>query len=184
MPATAVVLIIASGKPRPAGAIVVLGCPAEPDGSISPHLRARMDAALALYRQGLAPLLLVSGGAVRTALPEAAVMRQYALRQGVPDDALLLEDRSRNTLENMKFSHALLQERDVRQVLVVTTRFHTRRAAILARRFLRLPAQIIAADDAPGVSLGEQMRLVVNETFLVIYTLLRMGWARLSGRGE
>ena len=69
---------------RPADAIVVLGA-AQYDGRPSPVFRARLDHAVALYHEGVAPFLVVTGGRQpgdRTT--EAAVARRYAVANGVP----------------------------------------------------------------------------------------------------
>src|SRR5574337_681933 len=70
---------------RPASAIVVLGA-AQYVGRPSPVLRARLDHAVDLWRRGLAPVVIVTGGAgVGDTTTEAAVSRAYLLRSRVPD---------------------------------------------------------------------------------------------------
>src|SRR5437764_12668449 len=82
---------------RPVGAIVVLGA-AQYVGRPSPVLRARLDHALELWRRGLAPRLVLTGGfGDRDTMSEAAVSRQYAIQHGVPAAALLIENKGRYT---------------------------------------------------------------------------------------
>src|SRR5258708_20564561 len=72
-----------------ADAIVVLGA-AQYNGRPSPVFRARLDHAATLYQRGLAPTVLVTGGVgVRDTLNEADVGRDYLVRLGIPDNALL-----------------------------------------------------------------------------------------------
>lgn len=119
---------------KPAHAIVVLGA-AQYDGKPSPVLRARVDHAIQLWRRGLAPLLIVTGGSgVGDTTTEAAVERRYALAHGVPDSAILLETRSRSTSESLRNVAAMLSQ-DTREVILVSDPFHMLRLAILARRF-------------------------------------------------
>ncbi len=59
---------------------------------------------------------------------DAEYMRERALRTGVPPDAILIECASLNTLENARFAAPLLAERGVRRAILVTSRFHQRRA--------------------------------------------------------
>src|SRR3954468_5609134 len=82
-------------------AIVVLGA-AQYVGRPSPVLRARLDHALELWQRGLAPTLIFTGGTgTGDTTSEAAVSRNYALRHGVPDAAILMEDEGRTTRESL-----------------------------------------------------------------------------------
>jgi uncharacterized SAM-binding protein YcdF (DUF218 family) len=83
---------------RPADAIVVMGA-AQYDGEPSPIFEARLEHAVALYRAGVAPRLVVTGGkADGDRTTEAAAARAYAMAHGVPGDRILVEDQSRTTL--------------------------------------------------------------------------------------
>lgn len=85
-----------------------------------------------LHRAGKAPLLVLSGGSDPTTalIPEAEAMRVLLRELGVPDAALLAEPRSRTTRENARHSAALLRERGIQHVLLVTSAFHMRRAVL------------------------------------------------------
>jgi uncharacterized SAM-binding protein YcdF (DUF218 family) len=109
-----------------ADAIVVLGC-----GSAA-RLARRVERGVELFRQGAAPLLLLSGGG-RGAEPEAVIMRRLALASGVPEAALLLEPGSRNTWENASKSACLLRRRGLGRVVLVSDRAHLPRAALMFR---------------------------------------------------
>lgn len=95
--------------------------------------------AAALYRDGYCPRLLFSGGVVgRSAGPsEAAGMAGVARGLGVPEDAVLLETRSRNTFENAALSLALLRDRrlltDRATILLVSCPWHMRRVVLTVR---------------------------------------------------
>ncbi|HJU19022.1 MAG TPA: YdcF family protein [Stellaceae bacterium] len=116
----------------PADAIVVLGCRLRADGSASPALARRVARGIALYRHGAAPFLVLSGGGTG-AVPEAEIMRRLACDAGVPEAALIVEPRSRNTLENARETARLLSARGLRSVLLVSDRVHLPRAALLFR---------------------------------------------------
>jgi uncharacterized SAM-binding protein YcdF (DUF218 family) len=118
--------------PAPAEAIVVLGCRLKPDGTASAALARRVARGIALFRQGAAPLLVLSGGGAGR-VPEAEIMRHIALAAGVPEAALLVEPRSRNTLENARETARLLTARGLRSILLVSDRIHLPRAALLFR---------------------------------------------------
>ena len=119
---------------RSASAIVVLGA-AQWDGRPSPVLRARVDHAIALWRRGLAPRLVMTGGrGPGDTTSEAAVERRYAMRQGVPGRAILVESTSRTTREALRNVAAML-DGSARDVILVSDPFHMLRLSIVARRF-------------------------------------------------
>jgi len=112
-------------------AIVVLGARVRPDGRPSAALERRMRVAISLYRAGAAPRLVLSGGG-RQAVPEAEAMRDLALAAGVPASALIIEPRSRTTLENASETAKLLPNgHDA--VVLVTDSYHALRARLLFR---------------------------------------------------
>jgi uncharacterized SAM-binding protein YcdF (DUF218 family) len=118
---------------RPADAIVVLGA-AQFDGRPSPVFEARLEHAVALYRAGVAPILVVTGGKLpgdRTT--EAATARAYALGHGVPDKAILVEDRGRTTLESLRTVGAMLRDRGAGSAVFVSDRTHMLRVLRIAR---------------------------------------------------
>jgi uncharacterized SAM-binding protein YcdF (DUF218 family) len=124
---------------RPAGAIVVLGA-AQYVGRPSPVLRARLDHAIALWRQNLAPIMIVTGGrGAGDTTSEAAVSQRYAVRRGVPSDAILLETEGRTTSQSMEGVAALMENRGRNDVLLVSDPFHMLRLTILARRHGLVP---------------------------------------------
>lgn len=123
--------------PQP-DAIVVLGSGLV-NGQLPPLLRSRVDRALAILRQqqhqGRQPLLVLSGGrGPDEPRAEAAAMAEYALQRGVDPARLLVEDNSRNTRENLRFTRELLAAHPAasQQVLVVTSSYHAARTALLA----------------------------------------------------
>lgn len=124
-----------------AQAIVVLGGavrpPEQADGF--PDLSEAADRvwhAARLYHAGKAPLLVLSGGSDPTvsATSEAAAMRVLLRELGVPDEALLLEEASRNTRQNARFSAELLRARGIERILLVTSALHMARARLAFER--------------------------------------------------
>jgi uncharacterized SAM-binding protein YcdF (DUF218 family) len=118
---------------RPASAIVVLGARTLPDGAPSPALQGRIEHAASLHRLGLAPLVLFSGGG--SPVTEARVAVTAACLLGVPETCCVLEEQSRSTHENARFTAALLRARGVSDAIVVTDDFHLYRAVAHFRRF-------------------------------------------------
>lgn len=69
-------------------AIVVLGASVLPDGSLSPILQKRVDAAIDLYFRGVAPIVVMSGDGRESNYDEPNAMKAYAIAQGVPESAI------------------------------------------------------------------------------------------------
>ena len=127
--------IVAQGErddARPADAIVVMGA-AQYDGRPSPMFQARLDHAIELYRTGMAPYLVVTGGKQpgdRTT--EAASAREYATAHGVPADAILVEDDARTTFQSVRNVAGLLRQHDLRSAVFVSDRPHMFRVLRMA----------------------------------------------------
>ncbi len=122
--------------PKPADAMIVLGGGIDPvDGTPRATLAYRLDRAVELYAAGYAPLIIVSGGqGANEPISEAESMRRYLEARGVPADAILLEDKSTNTQQNMEFSKALMDVQGCDTALIVTSDYHLWRALRLAQR--------------------------------------------------
>jgi uncharacterized SAM-binding protein YcdF (DUF218 family) len=118
----------------PADAILVLGAAAY-DARPSPVFQERIRHALDLYRRGYAGTLVFTGGyGYGARFSESQVARRYALREGVPAEAILIETLSRTTYENLREARALMLERGLHRVIVVSDPLHMARALRLARR--------------------------------------------------
>jgi len=117
--------------PRPADAILVMGA-AQYDGVPSPDLQARLDEALSLYRQGYAPLIVVTGNKEPgDAYTEAESGRRYLESNGVPAHAIV-EAGGDDSYENIADALPQLRSRDARVVLVTTDPFHEDRSMAIA----------------------------------------------------
>ena len=118
--------------PRPADAIVVLGA-AQYNGVPSPIYRARLDHAIDLFEEGLAPALVMTGGKLPgDKTTEAEAGRRYAMSKGVPEDAILVEDHGRTTLESLRTVSRMLTERGLHSAVFVSDRTHMLRVLRIA----------------------------------------------------
>lgn len=118
---------------RPADAIVVLGA-AQFNGTAGGVFEARLQHAVDLWKAGLAPYLVVTGGklpADRTT--EAATARKWAIDHGVPASAILGENQGRNTLESMDGIAAIFREHGFTSALFVSDRTHMLRVLRMAK---------------------------------------------------
>lgn len=116
----------------PADAIVVLGATVLPGGVASGSLRARAEAGAALFHAGGAPRIVTTGAHHLNPPGEAVVARAILLAKGVPDAAVTIEDKSRNTQGNLLNTRGILPKEIVR-VWIVTEPFHMARALAIAR---------------------------------------------------
>ena len=133
--AASVLLWGARDRARTSDAIVVLGA-AQYVGRPSPVLRARLDHALDLWQRGLAPRLIFTGGTgVGDTTCEAAVSRIYALKHGVPDTAILMENEGRTTRESLAAVSAIMHARQMRTAILVSDPFHMLRLRILSTQY-------------------------------------------------
>ncbi|ONI78583.1 hypothetical protein ALI144C_27580 [Actinosynnema sp. ALI-1.44] len=130
-------------------ALIVLG--ARVIGDRVPKLLAtRLDRGARIYlTQQAKPTLVVSGGQGDDEVTsEAAAMRKYLIHIGIPDTAILAEDKSTTTEENLRFSAELLARHNTGgSIAAVTNNYHAFRAAVIARR-LGLPFDAVGAPTA------------------------------------
>lgn len=142
---------------RRADAIVVLGA-AQYNGRPSPVLRARLDHALALYRDALAPRILVTGGVGRgDKESEATVARRYLLAQRIPDSAVVMQPQGRSTAASMSAVADWLESRGFHTAVLVSDPFHMLRLRLEARRtglkVYTSPTETSPISDNPGLEL-------------------------------
>jgi uncharacterized SAM-binding protein YcdF (DUF218 family) len=154
-------------------AIVVLGTPADGDGNPTPQMLDRVTEAVREYDRGIAPRLIVSGGAAHNRFVEADVMAHVAEAQGVPSSAIFAEDKAQDTIQNACNSARILRDHGWRSVEVVTSPAHVPRAALI---FSRLPLEWrlhAAPDNATPGEYSHAARWIE-----VIKTARYLTWAR------
>lgn len=123
--------------------ILVLGCAVWADNEPSPMLRDRLDAAIALYKSGVAPKLLLSGDNSIPEYSEPDCMLKYTLAQGVPPEDIFLDYAGFSTYESVYRSHAVFM---ADRLIVVTQKYHLFRA-LKACEALGIEAKGVASDQ-------------------------------------
>jgi uncharacterized SAM-binding protein YcdF (DUF218 family) len=108
---------------RPADAIAIFGA-AEYDGHPSPVFRARLDHGLALYRQGIAPMVVTLGGAGDEDHSEGGVGHDYLLAQGIPESRIIAETQSGNTKESAERLAVIARANRLQRIVVVSDGTH------------------------------------------------------------
>lgn len=163
---------------RPAEAIVVLGA-AQYDGVPSAILAARLDHAHELYEQGLAPLIVVTGGSQPgDRFSEASASAAYLHEKGVPDNDILREVQGQSSWESLAAASRFLLDRGVREVLLVSDPFHSYRIDAIADE-LGLDGHPSPTRSSPVGGLSE-IRLLLRETAAVAVGRI-IGYGREAG---
>jgi len=165
----------------PADAILVLGRRLEQDQPTQ-VFEARLAHAEALWRLGLAPHIFVAGGTTGNARrSEAEAGRDWLVARGVPVEALILEDRSQHTLENLFNVRADLRVAGWQTLLLVSDPLHLARAKAMAQG-LDLEVRCSAAPGSPPVQGSfAWWRRAALEAFLLHWYHTGMAYSRLIG---
>lgn len=161
---------------RPADAIVVLGA-AQYAGRPSPVLAARLEHALALWQERLAPVLVVTGGIGRgDRESEATVARRWLVSEGVPLGAVVVRPEGNTTAASMAAVAAWAADAEVQTLLLVSDPFHSARLRGEARR-AGLTAFISPTRTSPiSARLGAELPYLIAESWKAPAAWL--GWGR------
>ncbi len=171
--AALVIIQARTDEARPVDAIVVMGA-AQYNGRPSPVFEARLEHALMLYEEGIAPAIVVTGGKQPgDAYTEAETARQWFIDRGVPAEAILLENEGRSTRASIDAIPDVLPPHGT-SVLVVSDGFHLFRSELMLRD-LGYEAFSSPAPDSPiRPWSGTELAYVVRETGGVLAFLPEM----------
>ena len=163
---------------QPSDAIVVLGAGLIHTGVLREESLRRAVRGIELYKQGLAPLLVVLGPARRDEpnISEAEVRSRLAQSLGIPTDAILKLESTTTTRDESIQTANLLRQRNVRSIILVTESLHMRRAQLTFERAgLEVRAAISSdypkAINLPAPRLWLAMRVVQESAALIYYRL-------------
>lgn len=149
-------------------AMVVLGCQVKPWGP-SVLLQDRLDKALEFWKEHPKTVIVVSGAqGPDEPSTEARAMADYLTAKGVPEESILLEEGSRNTIQNLVYSKQLLEEQgyDVSEgVVVVSNGFHLARARMLAGRAGYENVSVLAA---PSSHVPSRLKMYIREPIALV----------------
>ncbi len=160
-----------SDQTRPVDAIVVMGT-AQFNGRPGRVLEARLEQALQAYQEGAAPLVVVTGGrAPGDVMSEAETERDYLIEQGVPAEAIILENEGRTSWESLQGAAALLEARDLSRVLLVSDGFHLLRVKLMARDLGLTPFGVPATESPIGRRPASEFSYIVREAGGIVFHL-------------
>ena len=156
---------------QPADVILVLGA-AEYRGKPSPVLEARLNHALFLYRQGLAPRILTTGGrGGDPTFTEGEVARAYLSKHDIPSEAILVETEGESTVHSIAAAAEIMRRMNLRSCVVVSDGYHIYRV----KKMLESEGMRVFGSPRPGHP-GDDWRqkwLYVRQA--VAYELWRIG---------
>jgi len=130
-----------------AEAIIVLGCKVNGEKP-SRMLARRLDSAYEFLAENENTICVVSGGkGDDEKISEALAMKRYLVDKGISSDRIIMEDKSVNTYENMKFSAQKLESYNISDVAIVTDGFHQYRAGYIAKKYGFTVSAVNAKND-------------------------------------
>ena len=115
--------------------VIVLGCGIRGE-RVSVGLAKRLNKAYEYHLQNPEAMIIVSGGqGPQEDIPEALAMKRYLVDKGVPEDKIIMENKSTSTITNFKLSHEIMKDKDLPDdnVVFVTNGYHVYRAAYYAK---------------------------------------------------
>lgn len=118
-------------------ALIVLGGILRHGYQLSDAVKRRLDSAIKVYKkQSKKPKIIVSGGMIRKQeLTEAEAMKKYLIEKGINEPDIIEEGKSKNTLENFKFSKEILDNLKIKEnIAFVSNNFHILRSKIYSRK--------------------------------------------------
>lgn len=156
--------------------IIVLGSSADKDGNPSPDALARVTEGVREYERGVAPRLILTGGAAHNRFVEARVMARVAEAQGIPASAIYIEPRAMDTIQNACYSVRIMQNHGWHSAEVISSAFHLPRAGLI---FERLPLEW-RTHEAPSTQLASpayQAAVLTVETIKTVRYLVWTSWS-------
>jgi len=171
-------------------AIIVLGSPADGDGNPRPEQLARVTEAVQEYKRGVAPRLILSGGAAHNRFVEARVMARSAEAQGIPEFAIFAEPEAQDTIQNACYSARIMKAHGWRSAEVVSGADHLPRVGLIFNSMalhllaVNSPPLLWRTHASPPLSPESPAYESAVSTVEVLKTARYLIWARWADRCE
>jgi uncharacterized SAM-binding protein YcdF (DUF218 family) len=158
---------------RPADAIVVFGA-AEYSGHPSPVLRARLDQGFDLFRHGVAPVVITTGGAAADPhFSEGGVGRDYLMHRGIPERNLIAETQGRDTAESAVRVAVIMRANGLHSCVAVSDAYHVFRIRKLLEHEGLGPVYVAPRPDSRPHGVLQRTVAVLREA--TSYLLWKLG---------
>lgn len=158
---------------RTADAIVVFGA-AEYSGHPSPVLRARLDHAFDLFQQGIAPVVITTGGAASDpSFSEGGVGRDYLEHRGIPERNLIAETQGSDTSQSAVRVGVIMRANGLHSCVAVSDAYHVFRIKRLLEHQGIGPVYVSPRPDSRPHSLAQRIYAVLRES--CSYLLWKIG---------
>lgn len=173
---------VPDGLPQKDHAIVILGYALADDGTMKQTLIERLNAGLKIAERYPNSKIIVSGGVPKQGVTEAGAMSEWLISKGIDKERIILEDKSTDTVENGLFSTAKLEDAGLKDVTLVTSASHMRRALTVFNEASDLQDKLNGKDterdltnmvylDYPTIE--ETQKVTKDERMVVYRDLLR-----------
>ncbi len=157
-----------------ADCIIVLGA-AIRESSPSPVFEERIRHGISLYRDGLAPRMLFTGGIGENQRhSESRVARAFAIQHGVDPAHILIEERSRTTPQNLVEALALMRQHGLNKAIIVSDPLHMRRSIMIADQ-IGLEAVSSPTPTSRYQSFGTKFQFLLRELYFIHNNFLFRG---------
>jgi len=161
---------------KPVDVIVVLG--GEPT--------ERVEHAVRLFREGWArkDKIIFSGGPVVWKHTHASLMQEYAFSLGIPNNAVILEDKSYTTEDNARFTKEILQKYGFTSCILVTSPYHSRMASEIFKKILGDEIRMLSSPSEQSWFTFEKWWKRKRDREVVLNEFSKFFWFRMSGGKE
>jgi uncharacterized SAM-binding protein YcdF (DUF218 family) len=152
---------------QPADVAIILGAGAT-DESISPVFQERINHGISLYQNNYVKKLIFTGGTGKgNQNSDAYIAMQYAIKQGVPANDILLEEKSTITQENIKNAKDIMDKNSYHTAIIVSDPLHMKRAVLMAENY-KIDCYSSPTPTTKYVSLKSTVPFLFREVFFYI----------------
>jgi len=168
-----------SQEPVKADIIIVLAGGIGESGEPGEEYREKVKQGVELYRQGYSQRLLLSSGATYV-FSEAQVMKALAVSLGVPEAAIMLDERPGGNYLRLVHARNIMEEQGLRSTLVVTSRYNGTRSALVARKHFHNKT-VVFTPAADSAFFGHQQNVAWKHLRAIAHEYLAIGHYWLNG---
>ena len=153
---------------------IVLGA-ATSNGEVSPVYRERINHGIWLYENGYVDYLILTGGIGKgNEKSDGYVAKQYAIEKGVPEQVILIEEKSKITEENLEYAKEIMDAFSMDTAIIVSDPLHMKRAMLMASDY-GIDAYSSPTPTTMYKSAKTQIPFLAREVFFYIgYSVVRV----------